>query len=316
MPSSHLQGLNVVHPPQPEVDSQDLLTGTHFPDIAAQLALWTNLPFESEEGNVFSHEDKFGKGSPTEEDEEEKRGPAPHDSHVNVVTGTNVGTTEQPQFSIPQRPPTSQQSGSFDLNALISGFGLNFQQQQQNHHAQTPSLAQLLALHSMTQNPTLYQPQSHQPAASQQPIQHATQRTSPTSDSASSGRSSSGNNDMSPPPAKRARARKASVSTADSPTDSVDSSTVAVAAAEDKRRRNTAASARFRLKKKEREFALETKAKELETRVNELERECEGLRRENGWLKGLVVGVTGAAQSSANPQPPVLAGIRRSREDD
>ncbi|KAI0339951.1 hypothetical protein BDW22DRAFT_1296185, partial [Trametopsis cervina] len=60
-------------------------------------------------------------------------------------------------------------------------------------------------------------------------------------------------------------------------------------AAEDKRRRNTAASARFRLKKKEREAALEKKAKELETRVGELEKECEALRRENGWLKGLVV---------------------------
>lgn len=65
-------------------------------------------------------------------------------------------------------------------------------------------------------------------------------------------------------------------------------------AAEDKRRRNTAASARFRAKKKEREAALEKRAKELESRVGELERECEALRRENGWLKGLVVGVTQA----------------------
>ena len=73
-------------------------------------------------------------------------------------------------------------------------------------------------------------------------------------------------------------------------------------AAEDKRRRNTAASARFRLKKKEREAALEGKAKELETKVRELERECEGLRRENGWLRGLVVGVTGATQSSNTSQ--------------
>jgi hypothetical protein len=48
------------------------------------------------------------------------------------------------------------------------------------------------------------------------------------------------------------------------------------------------------LKKKEREAALERRAKELEDRVVDLERECEGLRRENGWLKGLVVGVTGA----------------------
>jgi len=48
------------------------------------------------------------------------------------------------------------------------------------------------------------------------------------------------------------------------------------------------------LKKKEREQAMEKRAKELEGRVSELERECEALRRENGWLKGLVVGVTGA----------------------
>lgn len=63
-------------------------------------------------------------------------------------------------------------------------------------------------------------------------------------------------------------------------------------AAEDKRRRNTAASARFRAKKKEREAAMEQKSKELEDRVTELERECESLRKENGWLKGLVIGAS------------------------
>ncbi|KIO32247.1 hypothetical protein M407DRAFT_35342, partial [Tulasnella calospora MUT 4182] len=60
---------------------------------------------------------------------------------------------------------------------------------------------------------------------------------------------------------------------------------------EDKRRRNTAASARFRAKKKEREHAMESRCKNLESKVGDLERECEALRRENGWLKGLVVGV-------------------------
>jgi len=83
--------------------------------------------------------------------------------------------------------------------------------------------------------------------------------------------------------------------------------------AEDKRRRNTAASARFRLKKKEREAALEKKSKELEMRVTQLERECEGLKRENGWLKGLVVGVTGAG--AAQQQGPATAGVKRPRED-
>ena len=84
-------------------------------------------------------------------------------------------------------------------------------------------------------------------------------------------------------------------------------------AAEDKRRRNTAASARFRLKKKEREAALEKKAKELEVRVGELEKECEALRRENGWLKGLVVGVTGAG--AVQQQAVASAGAKRTRDD-
>jgi hypothetical protein len=87
-----------------------------------------------------------------------------------------------------------------------------------------------------------------------------------------------------------------------------------LAAAEDKRRRNTAASARFRLKKKEREAALEKTTKELETRVTELERECEGLRRENGWLKGLVVGVTGAGAGATQQAAPASAGVKRRRE--
>ncbi|KAK1222773.1 hypothetical protein PQX77_014382 [Marasmius sp. AFHP31] len=312
---SHLQGLNLVHPPQPEVDSHDLLTGTHFPDIAAQLALWTNLPFEGgEEGSHIPHE----KPSPSEEEDEEKRGPAPHDSHVNVVTGTNIGTTEQSQYNLSQRPSASHQSQPFDLHSLIHGFGLNsFQQQQQQQaqeHLSTPSLAQILALHNLTQNPSLYQPQA---TSSQVSTQQSLPQAAPPTDSNNIHRGSTSSSDITPPPAKRPRARKASVSTADSPTDPTDS--CVVSAAEDKRRRNTAASARFRLKKKEREFALETKAKELETRVNELEKECEALRRENGWLKGLVVGVTGAAQTSAqqhNPQTPVLAGLRRPREDD
>ncbi|KAG8825175.1 hypothetical protein FRC19_011969 [Serendipita sp. 401] len=69
-------------------------------------------------------------------------------------------------------------------------------------------------------------------------------------------------------------------------------------AAEDKRRRNTLASARFRLKKKEREAAMEHKAKELDDKVSSLERECESLRKENKWLKSLVVGTAMADEDS------------------
>ncbi|KZT51850.1 hypothetical protein CALCODRAFT_503049 [Calocera cornea HHB12733] len=101
------------------------------------------------------------------------------------------------------------------------------------------------------------------------------------------------------PPAKKARGRKPSVSisVSDSELAAQDAlmakyeSGVPLTPAEDKRRRNTAASARFRLKKKEREAAMERNLKHLNSRVAELEREAEGLRKENGWLRGLLVGV-------------------------
>lgn len=76
---------------------------------------------------------------------------------------------------------------------------------------------------------------------------------------------------------------------------------VPYSAAEDKRRRNTLASARFRQKKKEREAAMERKARELDDRVAGLERECESLRKENRMLRGLLVdGVPAGATSSSN----------------
>lgn len=61
-----------------------------------------------------------------------------------------------------------------------------------------------------------------------------------------------------------------------------------VAAEEDKRRRNTAASARFRVKKKQREQALEKDNKEMKDRVQQLEGKVQQLEMENKWLKGLI----------------------------
>ncbi|KAG5985767.1 hypothetical protein E4U43_005898 [Claviceps pusilla] len=62
-----------------------------------------------------------------------------------------------------------------------------------------------------------------------------------------------------------------------------------VAAEEDKRRRNTAASARFRIKKKQREQALEKSAKEMTEKVTALENRISQLETENKWLKNLLV---------------------------
>jgi len=86
---------------------------------------------------------------------------------------------------------------------------------------------------------------------------------------------------------KTGEKRKAGViSESQSPADLDDGARVA--AEEDKRRRNTAASARFRVKKKQREQALERSAKEMSDKVAALEGKINQLETENKWLKGLI----------------------------
>ncbi|KAJ5610266.1 hypothetical protein N7510_006985 [Penicillium lagena] len=62
-----------------------------------------------------------------------------------------------------------------------------------------------------------------------------------------------------------------------------------VAAEEDKRRRNTAASARFRVKKKMREAALERTVNETNEKNSRLEARVGQLELENNWLRGLIM---------------------------
>jgi len=72
-----------------------------------------------------------------------------------------------------------------------------------------------------------------------------------------------------------------------------------IAAEEDKRRRNTAASARFRIKKKQREQALEKQAKEMSERVVVLEGRIHQLETENKWLKGMILEKNGGNEQIA-----------------
>ncbi|KAI8625833.1 hypothetical protein F5Y19DRAFT_239215 [Xylariaceae sp. FL1651] len=83
------------------------------------------------------------------------------------------------------------------------------------------------------------------------------------------------------------------------------------AAEEDKRRRNTAASARFRVKKKAREQALEKREKELSDKVGALESRISSLETENKWLRELVMEKNGGSDSIVSalldkqkPEPP------------
>lgn len=69
-----------------------------------------------------------------------------------------------------------------------------------------------------------------------------------------------------------------------------------VAADEDKRRRNTAASARFRVKKKMREQALERTVKETTEKNDALEARVSHLELENHWLRGLIMEKNGTQE--------------------
>lgn len=318
MPPSNVQGLNEIDTttsPKSHSDTRDLLNFPNYSDFNAQLDLWTTISFDSEDhllrkGNSsHSNESKSPSGEGDDDETSSKDGDVlyPGDAHEHVVTGIPLPT----QNTAPAPASESRQiQQPLDLAALLSSFGVNplgiqlQQQLQQQLQLQPPApagpaipvnmpaLAQLLSL------PPPTSPQS-QPSIP----------TSPVSDAQSP------LNKQTPSAPKRARVTKSPTDTAVANTPNEFNSMTPPSAAEDKRRRNTAASARFRLKKKEREAALEKRAKELEVKVSELEKECEGLRRENGWLKGLVVGVTGVAAPPQLPSLDVRAGVKRQRED-
>ena len=88
------------------------------------------------------------------------------------------------------------------------------------------------------------------------------------------------------------------------------------AAEEDKRRRNTAASARFRVKKKQREQALEKQSKEMSEKVQMLEGKVQQLEMENKWLKELITEKTkDSEKADAERKDALETKGERSREE-
>lgn len=254
MAPSNLQGLNIVHAapqPNPYLSDQDLLSVPPFPDLSAQLDLWTNLNFQSDEPLIprkdsqseKSGSDDDGDRYGLQEDDLQNNGRiAEASAHENVVTGTVIppAPVQTPVAGVPQFPP-------FDLGSLLAGFGIDpFQVPQlsaMSPAAAAPSLAQLLS----------YSAAAIRPGA----IPGVQPLVQPAAAQASSHAASPAESASAYPTPKRARTR----SSADqSPVDIASpesleddrSSSAPFTPAEDKRRRNTAASARFRLKKKER----------------------------------------------------------------
>jgi len=89
-----------------------------------------------------------------------------------------------------------------------------------------------------------------------------------------------------------------------------------LAAEEDKRRRNTAASARFRVKKKQREQALERTVKEVQDKNTALESQVRQLEVENKWLKELITEKNGSGNQSSTKEEIAKAYQRFRRESE
>jgi len=301
-----LQDLNVILPPTVPSslsDAQDLLNDPNFSEWHAQLNLFQNMTFATDDPLLPADEDTESKDGAAKDStvaaDEMKRkrqqlGSKAFDKRRAEITQT-IPQLTQPQLENPppfdfqsflnsaNMPPVSLTPDAMNLHNLLALSAFNpFQ------NLGFPVLPQGMI------PPNLPLPTPPIPAA--------------TAAAAAP-----------PPPTKKPRNRKASVApaavtpsptvddSAESPEESNQDGETQVPT-EDKRRRNTQASARFRLKKKEREAAMESKCKELESKVGELERECEALRRENGWLKGLVVGVTGGTGQMPT-MPPLGMGM-------
>jgi len=259
-------------------------------DLFTQLDLWSKLAFDNDEARENYANEKGGedssRGGGIINDGAPER--ALRGGYRDIVSATiedniSAGAAMGGSMPLPQTPS--------DLTSLFAGFGpdspLVPHIPNSQHASIVTSLAQLFpADPSIT---ALFQHELQQSHPLQPPPAYSNQ---PSPESVSQRRS------------KRTHTRKLSISTVDSTTDFLDqdgtpspNAVTPLSLDEDKRRRNTAASARFRLKKKEWETALEKKLKDVEERVDELEKECERLRRENGWLKGLIVGATSAASN-------------------
>ena len=177
----------------------------------------------------------------------------------------------------------------FDSLAPLSDAGLNFDLDTDNNKTSNHDLKyeDLLAsatsppANAQTANNAFYQsyPPAVQPALPSSAYPQGANYASPVASSPLSAHSSS---------QQAVLKRKAESVTAASPQGSPPDQQSRLAAEEDKRRRNTAASARFRVKKKQREQALERTVKEVNDRNTALEAKINHLETENKWLKNLI----------------------------
>ncbi|KAH9836515.1 uncharacterized protein C8Q71DRAFT_758301 [Rhodofomes roseus] len=210
--------------------------------------------------------------------------------------------------NMPNMPAPSTQNPTQAFLAALPWLQLMYQMQQNQY---TQPMQQASHQVPFMQQP---QPQHHQQQAESQPQPHAQPRRT-TSSRPESPWDTAPNPFSLPQPNQAVESPASSSAGAPSPPQQAEVPEDPVAIAEDKRRRNTAASARFRIKKKQWSLNLERTISDLSSRVQELEVEAAELRRENGWLKEIVMlkskqnaqavaaGEAGTSASASSSQP-------------
>ncbi|KAL0576571.1 hypothetical protein V5O48_005403 [Marasmius crinis-equi] len=228
--------------------------------------------------------------------------PQPNDMNlysvlINYLQAQGVNPASIPPGVLPPPNPNIYQ-GSFPQQHAIPAGGPWHTQQQQNFSPQspfqTPNPGYLPGMVHF-QNPMSLNPQQHQQQQDHhqhhQQHHHQQQHLLPPTPA-----------DLSLPSLSSPQASTSSEASPPSP--EPDGANIT----EDKRRRNTAASARFRIKKKLRNLNLEKQVSELSGRADTLEREAADLRRENGWLKEIVM-LKGSRMAGIDISPHTLPNM-------
>ncbi|EAW25471.1 putative bZIP transcription factor (MetR) [Aspergillus fischeri NRRL 181] len=267
--SQYLEDLNAIPSPYDQALQQQQRQDTF--NLDAELSLFTNTEF-------FDFDNLGDLNLPTfdavNEDsakttEQQNGGPAAHNPDMEFLDLLGDGFNNMPDFS------------AANLNSINSQLPV-----QNTQFSKIPSIPSGLSNAPFNANPT--------------PSQSSSSATSPTGPATSPVAAPAPSATTAAGPKRKNTQKPAPISVEEA---------ARIAAEEDKRRRNTAASARFRVKKKLREQALEKTVKETTEKNAALEARVTALELENQWLKNLITEKNGKSAEETKKSETDIANM-------
>ncbi|KAH1490620.1 hypothetical protein LV164_007583 [Aspergillus fumigatus] len=267
--SQYLEDLNAIPSPYDQALQQQQRQDTF--NLDAELSLFTNTEFFDFDnlGDLNLPSFDAVNEDSAKTTDQQHGGPAAHNPDMEFLDLLGDGFSNMPDFS------------AANLNSINSQFPA-----QDTQFSTIPSIPSGLSNAPFNANPT--PSQSSSSAAS--PAGPATSPIAAQAPSATTAAGPKRKNTQKPAPMSVEEAAR-------------------IAAEEDKRRRNTAASARFRVKKKLREQALEKTVKETTEKNAALEARVTALELENQWLKNLITEKNGKSAEETKKSETDIANM-------